>query len=61
MSRKKKTIKLETNPKEEWEVSKGHMPHRGGGGLHKDRRTKRARTRKDSLRKHLKEEEDERM
>lgn len=58
MSRKKKKIKLETNPKDEWEVSRGHFPHRGGGGLHKDRRTKRNRTRKDQLRNHFKEEEE---
>jgi hypothetical protein len=31
--------------KKPWEVSKGHQPHRGGAGLHADKRTKRAKTR----------------
>lgn len=33
------------NEKKPWQVGKGHQPHRGGAGLHADKRTKRLRTR----------------
>lgn len=42
------TIKLDA-PK----VSKGHQPHRSGSGVHKDRRTKRNRTRNASTKKEI--------
>lgn len=36
------TIKLDVDPTK---VARGHSPHRGGAGVHQDRRTKRNRTR----------------
>lgn len=51
MAKDKTTIKVDVIP--EYKVPKGHMPHRSGAGLHKDKRTKRKRTRatqqKDSI------------
>ena len=44
MKRKKEKIVLEIDVKP-WKVGRGHSSHRGGSGLHKDRRTKRNRTR----------------
>jgi hypothetical protein len=38
-------IVIELKVKKPWQVSRGHMSHRGGSGTHKDRRTKRQRTR----------------
>ena len=32
---------------------KGHQPHQSGGGVHKDKRTKRNRTRGDVRRKEI--------
>jgi len=49
----KETIKINVKPV--WKISKGHSEHRGGAGLHEDRRTKRARTRSAKIRKILQE------
>ena len=39
---RKTTITIHVDP---LKVAKGHQAHRGGAGLHNDRRTKRLRTR----------------
>ncbi len=38
-------ITIELKVKKPWQVGHGHTSHRGGSGTHKDRRTKRQRTR----------------
>jgi hypothetical protein len=43
-------IKIKIN-----EVPKGHTPHQSGSGTHKDKRTKRNRTRADNKRKDINE------
>lgn len=48
--KKKFTIKIEEKP-----PRMGHSPHRSGAGVHQDRRTKRARTRRDALKRALRE------
>lgn len=42
-NKKKTTIKIDVKPP--WKVAMGHQPHTTGSGIHKDRRTKRKRTR----------------
>lgn len=59
MSRRKKTIRLELDVKKDWEVGHGHIPHRGGGGEHQDKRNKRNRTRSSQKRNSIKESKDE--
>jgi len=38
-------MKIQIKAKQQWEVGQGHRPHRGGSGVHLDKRTKRQRTR----------------
>jgi hypothetical protein len=49
----KTKMKIET--KAVWELPRGHRAHRGGAGIHADRRTKRENTRSAKLRKILQE------
>lgn len=62
MSRRRKkqrdTIKIDAKPI--WEGKRDHAEHRSGSGEHKDRRTKRQRTRHDQFHAHLTEIEYER-
>lgn len=37
------------------DVPIGHTPHKSGTGVHKDKRTKRNRTRKNQREKHIRE------
>jgi len=39
---KSQTITVKVEP---WKAPAGHLPHRSGNGVHKDKRTRRLRTR----------------
>jgi len=47
------TLEIEIKP---WKIGKGHKAYRGGAGKHKDRRTKRNRTRTDQNRNAIREQ-----
>ena len=40
-----KKITITLAKRSDWKVRRGHSPHRGGAGVHFDRRTNRLRTR----------------
>lgn len=50
MPDKTKRTTITLPPLNPWEISRGHRPHRGGTGMHEDRRLKRLRSRGDQRR-----------
>lgn len=54
-SDKKVTIKVEPTPS--YKIPKGHTPRRNGAGPHKDKRTKRDRSRADNKRNAVEDQE----
>jgi hypothetical protein len=47
MPDKSKLTTIKLPPLHTWKIRRGHVAHRGGSGLHWDRRLKRLRSRSD--------------
>lgn len=48
-------MKVRLNIRPVWAIGKGHNAHRGGAGVHGDRRTRRLRTRQAATRRAVEE------